>query len=375
MNQIKLFLRVFKNMGHWSGVTKTNRLSTLLSMAAMRIGRSSNEVAAIYMATTTSGDDQFDELVIENRVIDRNTRPLRILLVDHEKAVGISGIVSRIADELYTALKGFEGIEVHLSEFPIEGFDVVHHFIYTMATKTDAAVTTTMITHVDSPQKIRKVSRLIESGVVGICMSMHTKTFVESQLEPSANGRLFMVPPVPMIEAVKRRIRLAYVSNSYPDGRKRESLLIDAMKNLKSDWIHIDLMGSGLEGLADELEKCGIHVDLKIGFDNGQYQSILETADYFVYLGLDEGAISILDACASGVEVITTDQGFHRSLAGHRTHFVDSAEQLHLFLIQLIDERNLQSKSARLDEWPGYAERHLRIWEQLVLLSASRVAN
>ena len=362
-------------MGHWSGVTKTKRLSVLLSMAAMRIGRSSNRVATVYVATTTSGGDQFDDFVIGNRVIDRNARPLRILLVDHEKAVGISGIVSRIAGELYTALKGYEGIEVHLSEFPIEGYDVVHHFIYTMATKTDAAVTTTMITHVDSPQKIKKVGRLIESGVVGICMSLHTQNFVESFLEPSTNERLFMVPPVPMIEKVKRRIRLAYVSNSYSDGRKRERLLVDAIKSLETQWVRIDLMGAGLQVVADELEKVGVQVDLTVGFENSQYQRILETADYFLYLGLDEGAISILDACAAGVEVITTDQGFHRKLVGNRTHFIDSEEELHLFLKQKIHERKSQSKSARLDEWPGYAERHLRIWEQLILGSAARVAN
>ena len=367
MSQLKLFLWVIGNMRYWSGVSTKNKLSVIRSMAAMRIGRSSNKVSDLYRNTATSDDAQFDELNVRNRVIERGTKPLRILLVDHEKALGISGIVSRIAVELCTALRDFEGIEVELSEFPIKGFDVVHHFIYSMATTTDAAVTTAMITHVDSRQKVKKVSRLIESGVVGICMSTHTKTFLESQLESSASGKLFVVSPVPMIEDVKRKIRLAYVSNSYLDGRKRERLLVDAIKNLETQWVHIDLMGAGLQVVADELEKVGVQVDLTVGFENSQYQRILETADYFLYLGLDEGAISILDACAAGVEVITTDQGFHRTLVGNRTHFIDSEEELYLFLKQKIHERKSQSKSARQDEWPGHAERHLRIWERLAL--------
>jgi hypothetical protein len=273
--------------------------------------------------------------------------------------------VSRIDFELYTALQNFEGIEVELSAFPVSGFDVVHHFIYTMATSTDAAVTTAMITHVDSLQKMNKVGALIDSGVSGICMSTHTKTFLEAQLQFSTIDKLFVVPPVPMIKDVRRKIRLAYVSNSYSDGRKREELLVGALRYLDSDWVRIDLMGTGLQVLADKIETAGLQVHLTDGFSSHQYQEIMETADYLLYLGLDEGAISILDACAAGVEVITTDQGFHRTLASKRTHFIDSDEGLNSFLKQKIDERKSQSETARLDEWPGYAERHIRIWKQL----------
>ena len=169
-----------------------------------------------------------------------------------------------------------------------------------------------------------------------------------------------------MFEGVRKRIRLAYVSNSYPDGRKRENVLVDGLQELDTSWCEIDLMGNGLEDVYMSISKLGFEVRLHRQFDFEIYSELLRYSDYFLYLGLDEGAISILDACAAGVEVIVTDQGFHRELFCERTHFVTSRNDLATFLNAQINNRRKQSEIAFGNGWSGFALDHLNIWKNLL---------
>ena len=50
-------------------------------------------------------------------------------------------------------------------------------------------------------------------------------------------------------------------------------------------------------------------------FEVAEYERRLRECDYVVYFGHDEGSMSVADACALGIPVLATAQGFHLDLA------------------------------------------------------------
>jgi glycosyltransferase involved in cell wall biosynthesis len=197
-------------------------------------------------------------------------------------------------------------------------------------------------------------------------MSQHTKEFINFELDNLFADNLHVVSPIPMIGEIKRKIRLAYVSNSYSDGRKRESLLIEFLTKVDPEWLQISLMGIGLEAVHEALFDNSIETVYTNYFDITKYNELLRSCDYFIYLGLDEGAISILDAVAAGVKVITTNQGFHREIKSSRVNFVESADDFRNILNGEISEKIAQRNGSRYGQWNNFASQHLQIWRRML---------
>jgi len=366
LKSLKVAAKLVANIINWGAVTYINRLKVLLQLILIRSGRRSNRVVGAY----ENFDYQTQQEVMELNSLAKFNLPvggkLKILLVDHERAVGISGIISQIALNLYKALSEIEFVEVDLRTRPSTGYDVIHHFIYTMAAPTTACATTAMVTHVDSRSKLVKVKSLLNNEVGAICMSQHTKEFINFELNNLWADNLHVVSPIPMIGEIKRKIRLAYVSNSYSDGRKRESLLIEFLTKVDPEWLQISLMGIGLEAVHEALFDNSIETVYTNYFDITKYNELLRSCDYFIYLGLDEGAISILDAVAAGVKVITTNQGFHREIKSSRVNFVESADDFRNILNGEISEKIAQRNGSRYGQWNNFALQHLQIWRRML---------
>jgi hypothetical protein len=366
LKSLKVAAKLVANIINWGAVTYINRLKVLLQLILIRSGRRSNRVVGAY----ENFEYQTQQEVMELNSLAKFNLPvggkLKILLVDHERAVGISGIISQIALNLYKALSEIEFVEVDLQTRPSTGYDVIHHFIYTMAAPTTASATTAMVTHVDSRSKLVKVKSLLNNEVGAICMSQHTKEFINFELDNLFADNLHVVSPIPMIGEIKRKIRLAYVSNSYSDGRKRESLLIEFLTKVDPEWLQISLMGIGLEAVHEALFDNSIETVYTNYFDITKYNELLRSCDYFIYLGLDEGAISILDAVAAGVKVITTNQGFHREIKSSRVNFVESADDFRNILNGEISEKIAQRNGSRYGQWNNFASQHLQIWRRML---------
>ena len=366
MKSLKVAAQIVANIINWGAVTYFNRLKVLLQLISIRSGRRSNRVVGAYENfgyQTQQEDIELNSLAKINLPVGGK---IKILLVDHERAVGISGIISQIALNLYKALSEIEFVEVDLQTRPSTGYDVIHHFIYTMAAPTTASATTAMVTHVDSRSKLVKVKSLLNNEVGAICMSQHTKEFINFELNKLFADKLHVVSPIPMIGEIKRKIRLAYVSNSYSDGRKRESLLIEFLTKVDPEWLQISLMGIGLEAVHEALFDNSIETVYTNYFDITKYNELLRSCDYFIYLGLDEGAISILDAVAAGVKVITTNQGFHREIKSSRVNFVESADDFRNILNGEISEKIAQRNGSRYGQWNNFALQHLQIWRRML---------
>ena len=61
----------------------------------------------------------------------------------------------------------------------------------------------------------------------------------------------------------------------------------------------------------------GFEVKFCESFNSKFYNRELSQLDLLIYTGLDEGAVSILDALASGVPVLVTPVGFHLDFIGY----------------------------------------------------------
>jgi hypothetical protein len=281
--------------------------------------------------------------------------------------IGMSGVLSVIAQKLTSHLNLVDGVEAEHVRYPRAGFDVTHHLIYTMAAPLKSGLTTAMITHIDSRHKEAKVQSLMRGGVIGICLSNHTKEFLNEILNHDHKAQLFVAVPPPLVTNVTRKLKIAFLSNAYSDGRKNEDILLDIGGLQHSRLLELSLMGSGLKAIAESLLELGVTVNHWDMFDSQIYEQILGSTDLLVYFGWDEGAMCVMDATLAGVEVLTTDQGFHRELNSSRVSLFKETEKITSHIANLLNEKNSQMAIAEKFNWEKFALRHLQIWDQVLL--------
>jgi hypothetical protein len=164
-----------------------------------------------------------------------------------------------------------------------------------------------------------------------------------------------------------RRVVLGITARLRPDGAKREDILIDAIKTLRMDAFHFDIIGSGWERVIPLLEASGATVRYHPGTTDvlADYRVIVERVprfDYYLYFGFDEGSMGTLDALAAGVPTIITPQGFHLDIPHAITHSFTRADELAAILGRIIDDRNARIRSVSQLTWNEYARKHAAIW-------------
>lgn len=349
-------VKSLKSIIRWKGVSTSHKLQVIWNLFFDHFGN-----VELDSSNFDSGPIVVNHYLQQSlQLIAAPTIPITVLIVDHEAGSGISGVISTFANRLAAELLSL-GVDVTVSTIPLLGYDVVHHMIYRSATPIKNALTTSMVTHIDTPRKLKTLGWQLSHGVVGICMSDHTKQMVISALG-QLDAKVEIVVPPPIQTGNRRRVRLAFVSNLYSDGRKREESFLTVLNSLDTRWISVDLMGRGLEDFARQLEDIGVTVRLSTFFDISIYQQILETSDAFVYFGHDEGAMSILDAVSSGIPVIVPDIGFHKYLQDENVIRFKTELELFTAIDDLVNKHKRLSELISGYTWQSYAQRHIDIW-------------
>ena len=188
---------------------------------------------------------------------------------------------------------------------------------------------------------------------MGICMSTDTQKMLEKE------GIKKLTTVLPAHDGKPRRHQVvAILTNVYPDGCKREKMFTALCKTLDYNQFAFRIMGSGWEDILVPLVADGLQVDYFHDFNADIQQKILESSDYALYFGEDEGSMGLLDAVAAGVKVIGTPQGFHFDM-GLDYSFRTQKELNNIF-------RNLITNRVKTWTWPIYAKSHLEIWKNLL---------
>ena len=280
-----------------------------------------------------------------------------------------SWIIEKMAARIVEHAAAF-GYEVTIGETEDPGADINHWMSYVFANVGHRTPATMLITHLDDPYKVALVKSEIASGVdVGIALSSHTCDMLaeagveRSSLAYAVPGHDFVTEP--------RRIVIGLTTRLYPDGRKREGMLVQMARNMRLDRFRFEIFGSGWEDVLPHLESAGAEVAYWPGTadyqaDYAELVSHIPGFDYYLYLGRDEGSLGTLDALAAGVRTIVTPQGFHVDLPGGITHAVWSQGDLEALFVSLAAEVERRRNAVSWLSWEAYAHAHAIIWSAVL---------
>ena len=294
---------------------------------------------------------------------NRGSKLSGIEVVNYEAGFNRNGILTKIAQGLTHSLTSF-AVPNALSSLPLGIYPDVYHIYFRFCVPVRGSRNFTMVTHIDSRMKMMQIRWLLKQNVHLICLSNQTKDFIIASLKQNKfNASLIsVITPSPEISEVARKLHIGFFSNVYRDGRKREYIVADLLNSLRPGEVDFCLMGSGLE----ELNALGIDKGFDIvyasSFDKSFYLDNMKYMDLVIYTGMDEGAISVLDAISAGVPVAITKAGFHLDLPENSAiHFYDNSSQL----IEIITTMNMKFTTLRsllkVKNMDDYAIRFLNV--------------
>jgi hypothetical protein len=278
---------------------------------------------------------------------------IKVHLVNYEQVFN-DGILSKFARKMYDELEKIKGVEVSIGNVPEPSADINHHINY-LPYRHSGKINTLMVTHIWEGHKFDSLKKSLESADMGICMS----SALPKELVALGLPKDKLTYVLPAHDGTPRRYQVvAILTNVYPDGCKREEMFAELVKTLdKKQWA-FRIMGSGWHDILAPLVAEGLQVDYFAEFDKDTHQKILETSDYCLYFGQDEGSMAILDAVNAGLKTISTPQGYHLDIGLDYTF--DTQTQLNKVFEELSWNR------VKDWTWKNYAKQHLKIWKQLL---------
>lgn len=278
---------------------------------------------------------------------------MKVHLVNWEQAFN-DGILSKFARKMYDELEKVKGIEVSIGNVPEPTADVNHHINY-LPYKHSGNVNTLMVTHIWEGYKLNALQDHLKTADLGICMSPDTQNWLIKQ--GIAKDKLNYV--LPAHDGLKRRFQVvAILTNVYPDGCKREGMFKELVKTLdKRKWA-FRIMGSGWHDMLVDMVAEGLQVDYFAEFDPGIHQKILESSDYALYFGNDEGSMGLLDAKNAGLKCIGTNQGFNIDIG--MDYAFDNQEELNKIF------EKLSINPVEDWTWKKYTAEHIKLWKKLL---------
>lgn len=278
-------------------------------------------------------------------------KKLRIHLVNYEQAFN-NGILSKFARKMYDELEKIKGVEVSIGNVPEPEADINHHINYASYRHSNT-INTLMVTHIDTPSKIANLKEGMKTADLGICMSSDT----QKKLEKMGFDRLTTV--LPAHDCVPRRHQVVSIlTNVYPDGCKREQMFTELVKTLDNNKWAFRIMGSGWNEILVPLVAKGLQVDYFAEFDSENHKLILESSDYNLYFGVDEGSMGLLDAKNAGLKIIAPNTGFNMDI-GVDYPFNTQEELNEVF-------KKLSVNSVEDWTWKLYCSKHLLVWRKLL---------
>lgn len=274
---------------------------------------------------------------------------MKIHIVNYEIGVK-SGILTKYADQMVNGLIRL-GHEVTVSNKPEEA-DINHHINY-QSYKLHTGVNTTMVTHLDTPEKLLMMKEVAKMAH-GICFSKETMDYL---VENGVNKKKLSVIH-PATNVTRRPRIIAIMTQLYSDGRKREEMFTELLNHIDPEKFAFNIVGEGWEETLNALGDGKYSILYQKHYTPEIGQSILNSADYLLYFGKDEGAISVLDATMAGVKTIAPNVGFHKEVG--IDHPFDTQEELNA-IFKKLEENPVESWT-----WSEYIKEHLKIWEKLV---------
>lgn len=181
----------------------------------------------------------------------------------------------------------------------------------------EAKVNAVFITHTDDKYKEDRLVRMKDDYDLYFCMSPEDARYlVELGYDES---KVFGVC-LPVRNTYVRPLEIGIFSRCYPDKRKNEEWLYDYCKNQPlSRNVDFVFIGDGWGEFVSRLTelKCSFqwhNVSRDMPYEYQYQQLKLANLDYYIYMGMDGGAMGSYDAYAMGARLCITDDGFHKEI-------------------------------------------------------------
>ena len=213
------------------------------------------------------------------------------------------------------------GIKVRIG--PQESYDnetvAFHTRGYYFQPVVNAVLNSVLMTHMDDVYKEQEMLSIARKADSIVCMSEHNAEIMWSM---GASPEKVIGNSLPHRGGTVRRPRVGIFSARYSDGRKNESWLINYFKKTPVDHrnkIIICLIGYDWESFGADLAKLGISFEI-YRYDRGlpgeyeRQKDIVAGLDKLLYIGFDGGSMSIYDGMHANVDMIFSDQCYHREL-------------------------------------------------------------
>jgi len=134
-------------------------------------------------------------------------------------------------------------------------------------------------------------------------------------------------------------------------------MFTELAKTLNNDEWAFRIMGTGWQDILVPLVANGLQVDYFPEFSYDIHGEILDSSDYALYFGNDEGSMGLLDAKNAGLKLIGTNQGFNKDIG--IDYPFDTQEELNAIF------KNLNQNPVKDWTWKKHVEEHKNIWKNL----------
>ena len=287
---------------------------------------------------------------------------MRVRIVSYEDVnAWILGKFARRLNEELLKL----GIQSDIGNNVDKQADINHHIIYLNYDELNATASDTlMVTHIDSVIKLNLLKKQLAVAKVGVCMSKSTVDELVTSGIPA--DRLCYISPAHDGVIVPKKYNVGITSRVYPDGCKREDMLVSLSEKISPEDFKFTIMGMGWDNIVDGLRKKGFEVLYYSDFDYNEYVKLIPSLDYYLYLGMDEGSMGFIDALAAGVKTIVTPQGYHLDAPNGLVHPFTEIDELVNIFNSLASERRTIINSVATWTWRDYAIKHVELWRHIL---------
>lgn len=255
------------------------------------------------------------------------------------------------------------GVQCTISKSVDEKADVNHNIIFYEYDGFNKGINTMMITHVDEFHKLKTIKEHLKTCSMGICMSNQMMCWLTKM--GADRKKLCFVDPAHDGCALIKKYVIGIASRVYEDGRKREYFFDRFAEDLDPRFFEFKFMGAGWEKQVSSLRNKGFSVVYFDDFIRKKYYKFIQSLDYYLYTGTDEGQMGFVDAAAAGVPSIVTPQGYHLDAPDALTYPFWEYDDLLKILLDMQAERIKLIDSVKTWTWMDYAKKHLEIWKAL----------
>jgi hypothetical protein len=281
---------------------------------------------------------------VENLKIERKIMKFQIVVCEQ------GWIIGALAEQLYNTIRTNFGkkceAQIVYGE-PHWGADAYIHFIYLDTKIVEGARNLVYVTHIDYTIKLMLIFILHLKNAEFIVMSNQTYELINTAI-PTAKIHLLNPTSIHFSRNEKSNsyLRIGLFYRIYDDNRKN-TLLIKKLISFTSKYkenTKLVVYGRGFRSLVND-DNCDYIECIDIDFEKEKYCELIKSCDYVTYFGMDEGAISILDAATLNIPVIATKQGYHLDIKlAKGSVLFDTGVEVFNFLCNLI-ESNCQNNS------------------------------